>query len=345
MLFFAKTFSSRLAVMGALLLGLTAGPVPARADAWLVANYGNGSISTVDGAGGVHPFTTGLHSPRGLAFAGGNLFVADGGTVVKIAPNGTASTFARGFGTLRGLACDSHGDLYASDIVTDIIYKFSPTGAPSKFARVATHPFALAFDGRGNLYVAASTQICKVSSTGVVSVVATGLTNTRGLAVDAGGNVFAGQAVSGAASAVGAISRVAADGKVSTFANLPYIPEFLAFDASGNLLVSSLAGGVIYKINKAGSVGTLATGLSSPLGLTAFAPAVATPTVPAPPTGPAIIPVAHGATPTVAAAANPPLYPIIATAIVAGVALLFFLCGIIGWRVEARRQKQNETRS
>jgi DNA-binding beta-propeller fold protein YncE len=116
-------------------------------------------------------------TPRGLAFdpVSGNLYVATNfnvdvsvdpavviGTIFKITPDGFMSTFATGFpvGFLQGLATDSAGNVFITaqdDAVTNAattIYKITPDGTLSPFASLSFTGWALAFDSAGNLYVA-----------------------------------------------------------------------------------------------------------------------------------------------------------------------------------------------
>src|SRR5690242_18172734 len=86
----------------------------------------------------------------GLAFdAAGNLFLADGHSVSKYAPNGTKSTFAAGLKDPIGLCFDREGNLFVSDgAVTDAkssILKFTPDGKRTTFA-TGISSVGMAFD-------------------------------------------------------------------------------------------------------------------------------------------------------------------------------------------------------
>src|SRR6266536_5564001 len=95
-----------------------------------------------------------------LAFdAAGNLFVGDGHSVFKYAPDGTKSTFANGLRMSLGLCFDGKGNLFVSDGAANktssqrSILKFAPDGTKSTFVS-GVSSFGMAFDRSGNLFVA-----------------------------------------------------------------------------------------------------------------------------------------------------------------------------------------------
>ena len=161
-------------------------------------------IGANDGPGASARF----YLPYGIAVdAAGNVYVAEGGNHVirKIAPDGTVSTLAGSplqSGNLNG------------------------TGAAARF----NTPWGLAIDGSGNLYVADSgnNAIRRVTPAGVVTTVAglsggasgtqdgpiavAGFNQPRGVAVDAGGNIY----VADYGSAT--LRMIAPNGTVSTLA-------------------------------------------------------------------------------------------------------------------------------
>jgi len=138
-------------------------------------------------------------------------------------------------------------------------------------------------DGNGNVYVADSSNniIRKITSAGVVSTLAgatsggiadgTGSAarffNPRGIAVDAGGNVYVADTgshtirkidvngtvgtIAGHASSVGAADGPGSSARFSS-------PTGISVDGQGNLYVADLGNGTIRKITPNGSVTTLA---------------------------------------------------------------------------------------
>src|SRR5262249_45135590 len=115
--------------------------------------------------GGYTLFTTSsFGNVRGLAFdSAGNLYYADGsrGAVVKVAPDGTSTTFATGLTQPAGLAFNNAGDLFVSQAPgtgagTGSILEFSPTGARTVFATGLGSPADMTFNSAGDLFVAQS---------------------------------------------------------------------------------------------------------------------------------------------------------------------------------------------
>src|SRR6476659_4815435 len=76
--------------------------------------------------------TTGLESPRGIAFdRSGNLYVANTHSIRKFSPTGAdLGNFATtGLNVARGIAFDRRGNLYASNAGDNTVRKFCPSGA------------------------------------------------------------------------------------------------------------------------------------------------------------------------------------------------------------------------
>lgn len=106
--------------------------------------------------------------------------------------------------------------------------------------------------------------IQQVSSTGVVSGFATGLTAPKGVAFDSRGTLYVAENMSGTLQSV--ISKVSSGGVVSTFATGFQRPLDIAFHpTSGDLYVAD-SNGIIRKVS-GGVVSEFATGLNEPFGL------------------------------------------------------------------------------
>jgi sugar lactone lactonase YvrE len=160
----------------------------------------NGNVSTIAGNGSAG-YADGLQSsaqfnnPNGLAIdANGNIYVADGGNhcIRKITPEGLVSTLA-GNGTAGnangggnnarfnqpyGVALNTNGDIYVSDIKNERICKVTPEGFVTTFVGVESTssgttsqfpwPLGIAFDNDGNLLVVDyfRTRVLKVPPSG-----------------------------------------------------------------------------------------------------------------------------------------------------------------------------------
>lgn len=190
----------------------------------------------------------------------GNVYVADSdnytNTIRKITPAGVVSTFAGAgngnlddvgtkarFGTVKGVAIDSVGNVYVTDKSNGTIRKITPAGVVSTFAGIGNwmgsadgvataarfnYPRGVATDNADNVYVADSNNhtIRKITPAGVVST-------------------FAGTAgVSGSADGVGAAARFNYPGR-------------MAIDSAGNIYVVDNGNHTIRKISPTGVVSTL----------------------------------------------------------------------------------------
>jgi sugar lactone lactonase YvrE/tetratricopeptide (TPR) repeat protein len=165
-----------------------------------------------DGTGST--FATGMGLPYSLAIdPSGNLFVSDWdtGSIYKLTPKGEKSTFATTEIAAKILACDQWGNLFAGVPLKHGIFKYEPGGARSDFATGIT-TYALAVDKAGNIYVGdTGNTIFKFTPDGSKSDFAKVTTSPRGFALDASGNLFVAESLSGA------ISKFAADGTRSVF--------------------------------------------------------------------------------------------------------------------------------
>jgi hypothetical protein len=272
----------------------------------------NGSLGAVDGAGRGARFAI----PNGVAVApSGDAFVADtfNATIRKITPWGVVTTYAglagnsglvdgtgsaARFSSPTGIAADSAGTVYVSDVGNNAIRQIAAggvvttiaggssgsadgTGSAAKFFA----PRAIAVDSGGTLYVADSNNhtIRKITAGGVVTTFAgqagapgfvdgTGsaarFNFPNGLAVDSTGILYV------ADSANQSIRQVTAAGVVTTLAgggpaNAGWLdatgtaarfsnPVGMAVDSTGNLYVSETGSNVIRKITAGAVVTTVA---------------------------------------------------------------------------------------
>jgi len=245
-----------IACVGAFCVG-----APAHGGDIYVSN-GSGSVTAYTTTGGiVRSFLIGQTSnPEGLAFdSNGNLYVADDDThvVLKIAPNGSMSTFVSGLGGPDGLAFDRHGNLFASDASAGEINEITPGGSVSTFASAQALHFpqesiGLAFDANGNLYDAAPqfNTIFEITPSGSVSNFAT-MDSPQGLTFDGKGNLYASSFDDGT------ITEITPSGHKSIFATGLIGPIGIAFDSGGNLLVAEHnSSGSIAEVSPSGVVTT-----------------------------------------------------------------------------------------
>src|SRR5437762_2182694 len=134
----------------------------------------------------------------GLAFDGaGNLFVSTGNSIVKVAANGTQSTFASQLHGAWPMAFDIAGNLFVglNPIGSSSIAKFAPDGSSTTFVTLtgsSSSITGLAFGAGGDLYVRAGSSILKIKPDGSRTTFATNDRFNYPVAFDASGILFAG---------------------------------------------------------------------------------------------------------------------------------------------------------
>lgn len=246
-----------IACVGAFFVG-----APAHGGVIYVSNGVNNSVTAYSTTGSIvnsFQIVGRPTNPEGIAFdSQGNLYLAEDGTqiVLKIAPNGSMSTFASGVGGPDGLAFDQQGNLFASDAATGAIDKITPGGSVSTFvsplALDARASFGLAFDANGNLYDAATQNNCilKITPSGSVSTFAT-MDSPVGLAFDRNGNLYATSFDDDT------IMKITPSGNESIFATGVGGPIGIAFDSEGDLFVAEhTSNGSIAEVSPSGVVTT-----------------------------------------------------------------------------------------
>lgn len=202
--------------------------------------------------------------PDGLVYAGGET-----GELYRIdLAAGTVDEYANTGGCLLGLALDGDANLYACDLELHQVVRIAPDGSTATYTsgtrerpmRLPNYPV---FDDDGSLYVSDSGDwgaddglIYRVSPDGRTEVwneTASGFTNGMCLVAD-------GQALYVAESAPPLISRVEirADGTAgerTVLAELPRtVPDGLALDQDGNLLIALYNPNIIYRYAPTGAL-------------------------------------------------------------------------------------------
>jgi sugar lactone lactonase YvrE/cell division protein FtsB len=132
----------------------------------------------------------------------------------------------------------------------------------------------LALDANDNLYIAENwinntytqAKVTKVTPSGQISDMMTGLNGVTGVAVDASGNLYASEGLGYLAPGWGVtpgnrIKKRTPDGQISTFVASIGNPTGLAFDAAGNLFAASWTDNAVYKFSPSGvALGQVASG-------------------------------------------------------------------------------------
>jgi len=164
------------------------------------------AIYKIDTSHNVKPFLPELMNATGLAFdSQGQLYVSSryDGTVYRVAPNGTLSTYAEGMGVATGIAFDKQGNLYVGDR-SGTIWRIASDRQMFVFATLepSVAAYHLAFAPDGTLYVTGPTTssfdaVYSVDPHGSVSIFYRGLGRPQGLAFDVQGNLYVAASLGG----------------------------------------------------------------------------------------------------------------------------------------------------
>ena len=214
---------------------------------------------------GVRNFVTGLDHPEGLAVGRDGTLYAGGeaGQVYRISSDGKkVETLANTGGFCLGLTLDQKENIYVCDLGRRALMKVSQQGSVTVVAeavgdRKFTCPNFSVFDSRDNLYFSDSGQwkqangvVCCMRANGRVEVFAEGPFHfANGLALDA-----AEQYLYVVESNLDRVVRIeiksdGGAGASEVYAEgLARVPDGMAFDANGNLYVTTYASNCIYRV-------------------------------------------------------------------------------------------------
>ena len=209
------------------------------------------SIFKIDANYNVKPFLMELMNATSIAFdRAGQMYVSSrfDGTVYRVAPNGTMSSYAESMGVATGIAFDREENLYVGDR-SGTIFKIARDRQIFVFATLepSVSAYHLAFGPHGDLFVSGPTpssfdSIYKVDPHGIVSVFYRGLGRPQGLAFDREGNLYTAASLGGKRGVV----KIAPDGAASLavagsgLVGLAFTPSRAAILA-GNNAVYNLA--------------------------------------------------------------------------------------------------------
>lgn len=211
--------------------------------------------------------------PDGFLYAGG-----EAGQVYRIAPGGkSVETIANTGGMSIGIALDPECNVYVCDSKLRAVVRATPQGRCEVFSEGAPeHKFVLpnypVFDRQGNLYVSDSGgwkqgdgKILKLDPQGRAGIFSPGPFHfTNGLALDAGERFL--YVVE---SNLDRVLRIAIEpdgtaGETSVFVeNMYHVPDGLAFDAAGNLYVTTYANHSLYRVSPEGRAELLSRDMDS----------------------------------------------------------------------------------
>jgi hypothetical protein len=178
------------------------------------------SIFKIDTSYNVKPFLTEMMNATAIAFdRAGQMYVSSrhDGTVYRVAPNGTMSSYAEGMGVATGIAFDKAENLYVGDR-SGTIFKIARDRQIFVFATIepSVSAYHLAFGPKGDLFVTGPTpssfdSVYKIDVHGAVSVFYRGLGRPQGMAFDREGNLYVATSLGGKRGIV----EITSDGKAS----------------------------------------------------------------------------------------------------------------------------------
>jgi sugar lactone lactonase YvrE len=162
--------------------------------------------------------------------------------------------FALGIPILLAFASDAEGNMiYVAEFSTGQVDKITSSGVVSTLATGLTFPFSCIVGHDGNLYVGCNS--ATIGQATIQRVTPAGSVST--FATGLTGPTAITQDLVGnfyvTSESLDTVSKVSPSGTVTAFATVGGEPEGLAFDTSGNLFVSTLDDN-IYKVDKNGVV-------------------------------------------------------------------------------------------
>ena len=200
--------------------------------------YGVGQGPQIAFDAGASQNVAGLNSPNGVAVdAAGDVFIVDTNEVVEIPANsgGSQNVLHAGLASGTAVVVDGAGSLFVADMGSTQVLKITPSGAVSTVA-TGVCPYGVAVDGVGNVYIPdlCHNQVVEIlADSGIQLPVGTGLNSPWGIALDASGNLFIADSGN---------SRVVkvpfGGGTQTTIASGLADPLAVAVDAAGNVFVT-----------------------------------------------------------------------------------------------------------
>ena len=191
-------------------------------------------------------YVTGTGNPTGIVFdAVGNLYIGDESNyAIKKFSAGTLSTVKTGMnGQPRQILLDSNNMLWGAFQALSSVKEINPSnGVATSFP--ASNPFGILDSGSNLIFFTQSNgKLVRYDKTSAsMTELPYVLTSPKGMAKDAAGNFYV--ATAGTANEV---LKITPAGVITTFIdNIPN-PQYLAFDANGNLFISTDYRGEIYK--------------------------------------------------------------------------------------------------
>jgi sugar lactone lactonase YvrE len=204
------------------------------------------AIFKIDTNYGVKPFLADMMNATAIAFdRAGQMYVSSRyeGTVYRVAPNGTMSSYAESMGVATGIAFDRDENLYIGDR-DGTIFKVARDKQIFVFATLepSVSAYHLAVGPSGDLFVTGPTtssfdSVYKIDPHGKVSTFYRGLGRPQGLAFDVDGNLYVAASLAGQRGIV----RITPEAKASLAVAGPSLVG-LAFAPGRSVILATTSG-------------------------------------------------------------------------------------------------------
>lgn len=221
------------------------------------------------------PFADGLDHPEGVAWGPDGHVYAGGeaGQVYRVTLDGEVSEIGGTGGFLLGLCLDADGNVYACDTVHRAVLVVRPDGSTSRYAaggdgREMVNPNWPVFAADGTLYVSDSGAwggddgcLWVVPPGGAAAVLRDDVRAfPNGMALSADGAWLYCIETRAQRVVRVAVAGARSDGAVEEVVRLPdrTVPDGLAFDARGGLLIACYAPDVVYRLDPGGALDVVA---------------------------------------------------------------------------------------
>jgi len=238
---------------------------------------------------GITILADGLDHPEGIAWDGERLVAGgEAGQLYRVGLDGSVEQLAATGGFVLGVCLDAAGAVYACDAGRRAVMRITPQGEVSTYAtgtgaRAMANPNWPVFDDAGNLLVSDSGtwaaddgclwRVAPGGQTQVLSDAVRAFPNGMALSADGTGLYVA------ESHARRVVRLDLVSGRVEHVVGLPEraLPDGLAFDAAGGLLISCYTPDVIFRLVPGGELETLAEDwtrlrLASPTNVAFFGP-------------------------------------------------------------------------
>lgn len=166
--------------------------------------------------------------------------------------------YKEGFSAPTALAFDQAGNMYVANWSGGTVSKVDTAGNIKTFASIAGSPAGLAFDKQGVMYVSDyRSTIYRITADGKTSVFATGLHTPTGINFNKKGELLVTNRSSNE------VVKISPGGEVSAFAKGFHTPVGVVEHPDGSVYIANYGGG-ISKVDKNGTVTTVATDFGTP---------------------------------------------------------------------------------